>query len=354
MAVRLLPRSFALTPIAATGDGRFGDFRPYVASVADDGTVAFQAALVSGGSGVFSGDGGPVRTHLEPTGGVIREAISHPDIDRAGSLSVYAERPSGERGVYRLHDGGLIAVAETPAFEHIGPLGPTMNAHAVAFRATRDRAAGLYVGDGRPSTCVAETGTRFAAFEGLPVITRAGCVVFRAELAAGGQGIYRWDDGQLETIAETGPRFAELGRFPAANDGGAVVFSATESDGTTGIFAATDGAPEAVVDTRAPFESFRGALVDDGGAVVFYATPRGGRLGIYSGADPVADRVLGIGDALAGATVAGFVLNPVSINARGQLAIRVELDDGRQLIVRADPSVDSHRTPRLRPGAVGP
>jgi hypothetical protein len=49
-------------------------------------------------------------------------------------------------------------------------------------------------------------------------------------------------------------------------------------------------------------------------------------------------RVLGVGDRLHGATVVDFALNPVSVNARGQLAIRVALDDGRQFIVRGDPA----------------
>jgi len=52
-------RAFRLTLIADTGE-RFSDFTPYVASVNDAGTVAFQAKLRAGGSGVFTGDGGPV------------------------------------------------------------------------------------------------------------------------------------------------------------------------------------------------------------------------------------------------------------------------------------------------------
>ena len=42
------PRSFSLTPIADTND-RFCDFSPYVASINNDGIVAFQAALRTGG-----------------------------------------------------------------------------------------------------------------------------------------------------------------------------------------------------------------------------------------------------------------------------------------------------------------
>jgi hypothetical protein len=38
-----------------------------------------------------------------------------------------------------------------------------------------------------------------------------------------------------------------------------------------------------------------------------------------------------------GSTVAELASNPVSVNAVGQVAIRVRLTDGRQLILRADP-----------------
>jgi hypothetical protein len=77
--------------------------------------------------------------------------------------------------------------------------------------------------------------------------------------------------------------------------------------------------------------------VDSAGRVVFYATPRGGAHGIFSGPDPTRDRVLAIGDPTLGSTLTDFALNPVSINAHGQLALRVELADGRQAILRADP-----------------
>jgi hypothetical protein len=104
------------------------------------------------------------------------------------------------------------------------------------------------------------------------------------------------------------------------------------------VFTVTDGQLATAVDTRDAFEHVRGALVNRSGALVYYATPPGGAMSIYAGPDPVADRVLSIGDPMLGSRIAAFVLNPVSINERGQLAIRVELADGRQAIARADPT----------------
>jgi hypothetical protein len=121
------------------------------------------------------------------------------------------------------------------------------------------------------------------------------------------------------------------------NEEGMVAFGATLRTGGSGIFAVTDGGVTDLVAATAPFDGFRGALVNRTGLVAFSATARGGRLGVYAGADPVADRIIALGDPLFGSAVTEFALNPVSVNEAGQLAIRVRLADGRQTILRADP-----------------
>jgi PASTA domain-containing protein len=132
--------------IATTGE-RFSDFAPYVASVNDAGTVAFQAALQGGGTGVFTGSDGGIEEAVGPT--LLAGVTSHPDLNNAGAMSFYGDLPAGH-GVFLLRYG-LQTIADTHGeFASIGPLGPTMNeAGAVAFRA--DRAAGgsgIFVGDG--------------------------------------------------------------------------------------------------------------------------------------------------------------------------------------------------------------
>jgi hypothetical protein len=72
---------FAWTVIATTGT-RFSDFAPYVASVNAAGTVAFQAALQGGGTGVFIGSGGAVSEVAGPT--LLAGITSHPDLNDAG------------------------------------------------------------------------------------------------------------------------------------------------------------------------------------------------------------------------------------------------------------------------------
>jgi hypothetical protein len=328
---------FSRTVIANTGE-RFSDFAPYVASVNDEDTVAFQAALRGGATGVFTGDGGAIAEVAGPT--LLAGVTSHPDLNNAGAMSFYGE-DDGAQGVFLLRDGRLRAIASTPdGFAAIGPLGPTMNeAGTVAFRAEQTAGvSGVFAGNGAAVATIADAKSGWSGFHGLPVINGHGTVVFRADRENGVQGIYAARGGSIETIAETGDVFETLAFFPSANDAGSVAFAATLQAGGAGIFTVDDGQIVQVLDTEGAFESCRGALIANGGAVVFVATPRGGSLGLFAGPDPDADRILALGDLLLRSAVAELAANPVSVNRNGHVAVRARLADGRQLILRADPT----------------
>lgn len=331
-----------LTPIAAN-EGRFVDFAPYVASINDDGVVAFQATLRDGHSGVFTSDGHSV-TDVAVTASAACPArlfSSHPDINRAGELAVYGALKSGEQAVLlQQPDGCMVAADARGRLGGIGPLGPTMNEHGdVAARGTSpDGRACIGLWRGAQLHVIAEVGERFCGFEGLPVVNNDGHVVFRADLPGGSQGLFVHRDGRYAAIAVTGSDFEEITRFPILNDRGVVAFAARRSPGAWGIFTGASGRLACAVDAAAGFESFRGVLLNNAGLVACYGTPAGGQLGIYVGPDPARHRLLGLGDTLFGATVVDFALNPVSVNELGQLVIRVALDDRRQFIVRGDPA----------------
>ena len=325
--------SYTLLAIAETGE-RFSDFAPYVASLDDDGMVAFQATLRDGSSGVYTGDGGPITAIAESATGKFRSVCSHPDINGEGSSCFYADLESGGSAVFLVHGGEIVTVADSP-----GPLGPTMNeAGTVAFRADVSAGgSGVFTGSGGSLTTIARTGDRFSLFHGLPVIDARGAVTFRADLEAGGEGIYVAHGERVTTVVETGDTFVGLGLFPSASDSGIVAFCADRREGGPGVFTAASGEIETVLEASGPYESLRGVLLNEAGGIIFYATPRGGTLGVFAGPDPIRDRLLSLGSPLFGSTVVDFALNPVSINDAGQIAIRVGLEDRRQLIVRADP-----------------
>jgi hypothetical protein len=265
--------------------------------------------------------------------------ISHPDLNDAGEVSFYADEPGGGQAVLLLRGGELHTIAQTGAgFAGIGPLGPTMNEGGmVAFRANRTRRrAGIFLGDTTSVAMVAETGRDWRRFHGLPVVD-GDMIVFRADRQDGQQGIYAARAGSISPVAESGEQFISLGFFPTANRHGTVAFTATLRDGSQGAFVADKGQVTRIADPSGAFGAFRGALITDAGAVVLIATPHGGQLGLFAGPDPNENRILGLGDALLGSSVADFAANPVSVNAAGQTAIRAALADGRELILRADP-----------------
>jgi hypothetical protein len=328
---------FSWTVIATTGE-RFSDFAPYVASVNDAGTVAFQAALRGGGMGVFTGSGGEVTEVVGPT--VVAGVTSHPDVNDAGDVCFYGDLIGGGQSVVLLRDGFLQSIANTRgAFASIGPLGPTMNETGmVAFRADRTpEVSGIFAADGEVVVTVADTEGPLSEFHGLPVINGARTMIFRADRKDGMQGIYAWDKGSVRTIIETGDVFEDLAPFPSVNDRGTVAFAAKLREGGSSIVTVDDGGITPITDTNGAFESYRGALITSVGAVVRIATPVGGSLGLFAGSDPEADRILALGDPLFDSTVEDFASNPVSVNAAGQVAVRVTLTDGRQLILRTDP-----------------
>jgi hypothetical protein len=221
-------RSYTLTPIADTSD-RFTDFMPYAVSLNNQGVVAFQAMMRGDASGVYTGSGGLISTVTDSVTGPLSNIDSHPDINQGGSTCFYASFKSGGRGVVLVRDG------------------------TVAFRAELgSERSGIFTGSGRRVIAIAETGDVWSAFHGaspgasfrarcLPVINHGGAVAFRADLKAGGHGVYVGDGASLTPIAETGQFFSGLGPFPIMNDAAAVAFCATLRGGGSGVFVATAG-----------------------------------------------------------------------------------------------------------------
>lgn len=332
--MRLAFRPYALVPIASN-DGRFVDFAPYVPSINDAGLVAFKATLADGHDGVFTSDARSIRAVAVTTSETCPARCfgSHPDINLAGTVCVYATLRTGDDAVLRFRADGRV---ETLVQDRIGPLGPTMNERGdVALRGSSSSGrAGIRLWRGEVCDEIAETGQRFLGFEGLPVVNGEGRLAFRADLPEGRQGVFVHRDGHCACVAETGRDFEEIARFPILDDRGLVAFAAKRTAGAWGIFSATG---DCLIDAGAGFDSLRGILINQTGPTAFYGTPRGGQFGIYTGPDAVLHRLIGLGDRYRDATVVDFALNPVSVNEQGQLAIRVALDDGRQFILRADP-----------------
>lgn len=324
---------YAVSPVAVSGD-RFAHFGPYVPAVAEDGAVAFQAELATGGSGVFIDRGDGARALIETAApGPVAAVSSHPDLAPDGACCFYGSDRAGRTGVFLARGDGVEMIAP----EH-GPLGPTVGSggHAAFRAAAGPGREGIYLHHATRKMLIAETGGPFTEFQGLPVVNGSGEVVFRAGLRDGGAGVFRSVRAGPCEVVRTGGRFRSIGLFPWHDDGGRVGFCGELADGTSGVFIALSGRVEPVIDATAGFESFRGVLLDAAGRAVIIATPTGGRLGVFSGPDPVRDLVFGSGTSMLGGEVDAFALNPVSMNGSGRIAARLAFRDGRHAIVRLD------------------
>lgn len=333
------PSTFEVVVLASTGDD-VASFGPYVPAMAEDGSVAFTAKRADGRTSVVIVD---PHGHARDVPGLDSfTCTSHPDRDESGRVVVYAEDRHGATCLVRVEPGHravILARAGERGLLGVGPLGPTVDARgAVAFRADTASGPAILVLDAEGHTrTVASRADGWASFQGLPVFDgdEGGDVVVRADEPAASV-VLRVSRGGASRRIVTAPRGA-LGAFPSVSADGALVTAAREG-GMALLRVAPDGDVTVLVGPPV-FSQVRGALPGPDGRVVFYATradATGADLTIFTGRDPDRDRVLGIGSALAGSAVTGFALNPVSINARGQVAARVELADGRELVVRFD------------------
>lgn len=329
---------YGFTIIAETGD-RFIDFSPYVASINNKGTVAFQAESANGITGIYSGDGVSLNIISESAGSKFKKFYSHPDINDNEEYCFYAELNTGTQGVFLLKNNETVTLTETDTiFKSIGPLGPTMNEEGgVAFRADLNSGnSGVFIGSNKGVRKIADTGTKFNDFFGLPVINDSGTVAFRALMKNGVQGIFASNDESYQVITDTKSEFTDFGRFTGVNDAGTFVFNASLKNGNSGIFTISNGIKITIADTANGFESFRSALINNSGNIIFYAVPREGKEGIFKGNDPVNDKIISLGDTMFDSPVTELALNPVSLNDNDQIALRIKLEDSRQMIVRAD------------------
>src|SRR5262245_6788562 len=227
-----------LTLVASTGD-RFATFSPYVASVNEQGLVAFQAERTDGTHAVCVGEG---RDLDEVAPEDVAAVTSHPDLNDRGDLSFYGVDGSGRPKVILVRDGVTSSFAG--GFHSIGPAGPTMNEDGVvAFRGARvDGVPGVHAVEGGAVRTIAECDDTFGEFFGLPLVDEAGRVVFRADRRHGVQGVYREGAaGGVEPVVETGVQVSSIAPFPCWAADGGIAFAGTSAEGRDGVFLVEDG-----------------------------------------------------------------------------------------------------------------
>ncbi|MEO0984090.1 MAG: choice-of-anchor tandem repeat NxxGxxAF-containing protein [Cyanobacteria bacterium J06639_14] len=346
--------AFTFVEIANTNAPEFTDIDTSAYAINDLGEVAFVGDTM-GQSGIFVGDGGAISTVVDPAEGF--DNIAFVDINSAGTTVFHDINTTA---IYTVNGGVITPILnEGSSLGQIGftiggfvPLdSPVINeAGVVAFKAANsdiDR-EGVYVIEGGVVTTIVDDPNidifRFAlnnngevAFSGLESVTN---------LTTDGLGAF-FSDGMGPLIAfpdplEFGTDFATV-EGPTLNDDGTVAFDRLFIDEMgnprQGIFTQNSEGAVLIVDDSGEFSnSFQRPAINNQGNIVFAAGLDVGSPGIYTGPDPVADRLIGIGDMLFGATITGLSFTQqTGLNNQGQIAFTASFDDGSVGIFRADP-----------------
>jgi Ca2+-binding RTX toxin-like protein len=170
-----------------------------------------------------------------------------------------------------------------------------------------------------------------------PSINNNNEVAFNADLDTGEQGIFVYD-GEIQEIANNNGEF-DLFSSPDINDEGAIAFLTQKDNGSRGIYTNTYGELKTLVDDSGEFSFFNSQpAFNNNGEVAFYGELDDGSAGIFVASEIGYEKIVAVGDELAGSTVTELIIVQEGLNDSGQVAFQARLEDGNFAIFRADPS----------------
>jgi hypothetical protein len=329
---------YSITAIATTRDG-FSSFGAFPAINAS-GTVAFQATRSDGSIGVFTGKGGVVTTVARTGDANGFGSFGDPSLNDAGTVAFLAGFAQGT-GLFTASGGSVHLIVGNDLSSPLSGLGDPVlnNAGPLAFVGDVRGSAGphqVLKGKAPPFVDVADNGGPIDGFVNNGVaINASGAVAFYARFKGPGSAVYVGSGGPLTTIADTTSLFDGFEESPTLNDAGTVAFVADLKAGGQGVYTGKGGSLTKVADAADGFQAFTRAWINNAEEVAFEASLTAGGSGIFTGGDPIADRVIGTGDALLGSTVAGT--GRVALNDAGQVVFSARLSDGTLGVFVATP-----------------
>lgn len=350
--------TYTYTNIADTS-ATYSSFAGSPVGINQSGLVVFRAQLAAGGEGIFVGNGGAVTT-IATSGSPYRTFVNAPSINDAGEVAFTAQTVDGGTGVF-VGSGGPVQTAYAEA-THYASSNPAISAGGlIAVRVSRQNNPGdqrLLLLRGAAPVTIADTAGQFLRFADdtdtqVFAVNDAGQVAFRAELDAGGSGIYVGSASSLTTIAATADgRFSAFKTNISMNASGTVAFQGTLQGGGEGLYAGAGGALTTLVDSAGPFASFRSISLNDSGAYAFQGDVDGGGGSVFAGLT-LADNVLPA--MMFGSSVTSFAgISVHSLNNRGQVTFFYQLADGRSGIAVATPQTPGGPTPTPPPATAAP
>jgi hypothetical protein len=341
--------SYTFTLLADDGpNSLFAAFPTVTAPVLNaQGTAAFRAELKSGGAGLFTRDAQGNLGIIAITSDLIQDFPFGGPLNDAGTATFGADLRAGSQAIFTGDGGPLSRMVDdgpdSPFSGFFGSPASMNNEGTLAFRATlKSGGSGIFTDRaGEPPSILYVTGSQFAVLLSQNIQRNGNEVAFRATLSTGGDGVFLGDGLTTTTIATTGDTYSAFAGG-ATNDAGTVAFVANLTAGGQAIMTGDGTQLTTIAETGGPYSSFIANVgINDAGQMVFAANLAAGGTGIFRVQDGVTDEVLATGDALFGATVTSFGMNPFvagGLNDLGRLGIRANLADGRTVLVRADPN----------------
>ena len=325
------------------------------------GAVAFTAAMVEVGTGIYTGSGNGISTVY--VGGLTFGSplvFTATGFNDSGTVVYLTEA----RAVYTATAGGTPFLVTAPtSIGHSGIFPGINNAGTVAYGADQSNASILTrTGTADPQTLVSNTALPGSNALAAPTLTglsinNSGTVAFYALQVASGAscrcGIYTAGPGAPTPVAPLQDNLSGSS-VPQLNDNGAIAFLGTYQ-GVNGVFVASNGQIAAAVDLGTQVVSLGSAnnvSLNSKGEVAYWAKFGISPFveGIFTGPDKVADKVIGTGDPLFGSVVSGIVESQVAgrfLNDNGQVAFSYKLSNGLSGIAVATPVASGTPPPIL-------
>jgi hypothetical protein len=343
------PYTFTRIADSTTANFHFFDNSPAVNAT---GTVVFRVSYTTAVGGIYTGSGGSLTTVAStsgPEGFTAFGTFGSPTINAAGDVAFLGQFSTTSALLVRGPTPFTVASSNNSPWANgtnVFNDGPAINGNnQVAFRGNQTSDSGVYRfnGNGAPTSTdtIASLNTSpqgFSQFLGDPAINAGGTVVFKANLAAGGSGIYLGTgSGSLTTIVTTGGTITGTGAWPSINTAGHVAYLVTGT-GYSAVYRYAGGSSTLIADSTGVFSNIvTNPAISGADRVAFVADLAAGGRGLFTGGNPATDTVIQTGSALDGSTVTDLFVGPSAFNDAGQLAFYATLADGRSGVYLATP-----------------
>ncbi len=267
-----------------------------------------------------------------------------PSLNASGTLAYCVYFAAGGQGIYTSNGTTTTTIAVTAGPPYIsfgwgspGSFVPVDAAGRLGFRAELDAGgSGLYRSNGTTTTPIAlESGPTFSFFT-LPSINSAGTLGFLASLDVGGDGLFTSDGTTTTTIALTsGPVFRNFGPHPAINTAGTLGFwaqlDAEGPGGGGGLFTSNGTTTTTIALSSGPtFQNFTDPSINAAGKLCFLSDLDSNGHGIF-----VSDGTTTTTIALRGPTYIGFV-DHAPIDSAGRVAFNAGYQAGGRALLIGD------------------